>query len=202
MIDTVSGAKHLCSINIPKIETMKKRNLVVVVLMVVTTSVFAQDLTFGKFLGSNSPTKFIGNAAYRGYEQQVEIIEVTTSGQSRGTTVTLKFSPCSASADFITHTQLGKIISKGQVEILERNPASPAFNRIKYKIYFEDARINSCTDTKACNNQMATTVTLNPQRICWLYYNYDQTSGKMSGTTTNGFDLKSGQSWTVTPPAF
>jgi hypothetical protein len=181
---------------------MKKRFSITALTLVVSVTCFAQDLTFGKFLGSNSPTKFMGNAAYRGYEQQVEIIEVTTSAQSRGTTVSLKFSPCSASADFITHTQLGKLISKGQVEILEKNPSNPAFNRVKYKIYFEDASISSCTDTKACNNQMATTVILNPQRICWLYYNYDLTSGKMSGTTTNGFDLKSGQSWTVTPPAF
>ena len=85
---------------------MKKRFSITALTLVVSVTCFAQDLTFGKFLGSNSPTKFIGNAAYRGYEQQVEIIEVTTSGQSRGTTVTLKFSPCSASADFITHTQL------------------------------------------------------------------------------------------------
>ncbi|MBN8652739.1 MAG: hypothetical protein J0L67_15005 [Cytophagales bacterium] len=181
---------------------MIKQNVLLAVLLALTTNVFAQDLTFGKFLGSISPTKFIGNATNKGYEQQVEIIEVTTTGQSRGTTVSLKFSPCPASADFITHTQLGKLISKGQVEILEKNPSNPAFTRVKYKIYFEDARINSCTDTKACNNQMATTVTLNPQRICWLYYNYEPASGKISGTTTNGFDLKSGQAWTVTPYNF
>lgn len=162
---------------------------------------FSQDLTYGKFLGSINPTKFTGGSTVKGYEKQVQIIELSTNGQNQNTTVNFKFSPCAASADFLAHTQLGKPIAQGQMDVLEKNPYNPAFTRIKYKIYFEDARILSCNDTKACNNVMATTVALGPQRICWIYYNYD-VNGKLLGNTSNGFDIKTGQPWSVTPPNF
>jgi hypothetical protein len=163
--------------------------------------VSAQSTNYGKFLGSISSTKFVGNSTYRGYEKQVEIIEVTTNGQNQNTTVNFKFSPCAASADFLAHTQLAKSITQGQIDVFEKNPYNQAFNRIKYKVYFEEARMNTCTDARGCNNVMATSVSLRPQRICWIYYNYD-VSGKLSGISSNGFDLKTGQPWTVTPPNF
>ena len=180
---------------------MKKLLSLVIFSMLLSYHGFSQNLNYGKFLGSISPTKFVGNSTYKGYEKQVEIIEVTTNGQNQNTTVNFKFSPCSASADFLAHAQLGKIIVKDQIDVFEKNPYNQAFNRIKYKIYFEDAKMISCNDTRACNNEMATTVSLRPVRICWVYYNYDP-SGKGSGITSNGFDTKSGQSWTVTPPNF
>lgn len=180
---------------------MKKILTISLLCMLFSFYGFSQGLTFGKFLGSISPTKFVGNSTYRGYEKQVEIIEVTTNGQNQNTTVNFKFSPCSASADFLAHTQLGKNIMQAQIDVLEKVPNNPAYNRIKYKIYFEDAKINACTDTRACNNVMATSVSLKPQRICWVYYNYD-VNGKLLNSTSNGFDAKSGQAWTVIPPNF
>jgi hypothetical protein len=162
---------------------------------------FSQNLNYGKFLGSINPVKFVGSSTAKMYEKQVEIIEVTTKGQNQNTTVDFKFSPCSASADFLAHTQTGKNIAQGQVDVLEKNPYNQGYNRIKYKIYFEDAKALSCNDTRACNNVMATTVSLRPQRICWVYYNYD-INGKLLNSTSNGFDAKTGQTWTVTPPNF
>ena len=161
----------------------------------------SQNLTFGKFLGSINPTKFVGNSTYRMYEKQVEIIEVSTNGQNQNTTVNFKFSPCSASADFIAHTQIGKNINQGQIDVLEKNPYNQGYNKIKYKIYFENAQVITCNDTRACSNVMATTVSLKPQRICWVYYKYD-INGKLLNSTTNGFDSKTGQPWSVTVPNF
>lgn len=181
---------------------MKKIVTLATLLMLWSLSVFSQDNSYGKFLGSINPTKFVGNSLYRGYEKQVEIIEVTTNGQNQNTTLNFKFSPCSASADFLAHTQLAKPIYKGLITVMEKNPFNPSYARMKYQIYFEDAVMVSCSDTRACNSVMATSVNLKPQRICWIYYNYEPASGKALGTTTNGFDCKSGQSWTVTPPNF
>lgn len=180
---------------------MKKSLLLSAFFLLLVFHGFSQNLNFAKFSGSINSTKFVGNSTTKGYEKQVEIIEVTTNGQNQNTTVNFKFSPCSASADFLAHTQLGKTISKGEIDVLEKNPNNPVFSRIKYKMYFEDSRMVSCNDTRSCNNVMATTVVLKPQRICWIYYNYEP-SGKVSGITSNGFDAKSGQAWTVTPPDF
>ncbi|MBS1509551.1 MAG: hypothetical protein JST86_01825 [Bacteroidetes bacterium] len=180
---------------------MKKLLSVSIPALLLSFYGFSQNTNFGKFLGSINPAKFIGSSVYKGYEKQVEIIEVTTNGQNQNTTVNFKFSPCSASADFLAHTQLGKNIVQGEIDVMEKNPNNPSFSRIKYKMYFEDARVLSCSDTRACNNLMATTVSLKPLRICWVYYNYD-VNGKLLNSTSNGFDAKTGQSWTVTPPNF
>lgn len=163
---------------------------------------FSQDINFGKFLGSINNTKFVGSSVYRGYEKQVEIIEATTTGQKQATTLEIKFNPCPASVDFLTHTQLGKNIVQGQIDVLEKIPYNPAFNRIKYKIYFEVASIVSCNDTRACNGSTATTVTLKPQRICWIYYTYDPNNGKLLSVNSNGIDIRTGQAWAITPPNF
>lgn len=162
---------------------------------------FSQDITFGKFLGSINTTKFVGSSTYKGYEKQVEVIEATTTGQKQATTLEIKFNPCAASVDFLTHTQLGKNIVQGQIDVLEKVPYNQAFNRIKYKIYFEVASIVSCNDTRACNGSTATTVTLKPQRICWIYYTYD-VNGKLLSVNSNGIDIRTGQAWAVTPPNF
>ena len=181
---------------------MKKISTLAMLSMLLSFNVFSQDNNDGKFLGSINPTKFVGNSTYRGYEKQLEIIEVTTIGQNQNTTLSFKFSPCSASADFLAHAQLAKPISKGFITVTEKNPYNPSYTRLKYQIYFEDASMVSCSDSRACNNLTATTVAVKPQRICWVYYNYEVASGKLLGTTTNGFDSKSGQVWTVTPPNF
>lgn len=180
---------------------MKKILSLAIFLLTVAVTCVAQDLTFGKFLGSINSNKFVGNSKYRLYEKQVEIIEATSSGQNRSTTVSFKFNPCSASADFMAHTQTGKQIDKGLVTVLAQPNAQAGINQIKYQVYFENATVVSCNDTQACNATMATTVLLKPQRVCWIYYTYDK-SGKPLPVTTNGFDLKTGQSWTVTPPNF
>lgn len=180
---------------------MKKILSLATFLLTVAVTSVAQDLTFGKFLGSINSNKFVGSSKYRLYEKQVEIIEVTTSGQNRSTTVSFKFNPCSVSADFMAHAQTGKQIDKGLITVLTQPNAQVGINHIKYQVYFEYASVVSCNDTQACNSAMATTVTLKPQRICWIHYNYD-VSGKPLPVTTNGFDLKSGQSWTITPPNF
>lgn len=180
---------------------MKKTLSLAVFLLTVSVTCIAQDMTFGKFLGSISPTKFVGHSKYKLYEKQVEIIEVTTSGQNRSTSVSFKFNPCPASADFMAHAQAGKQIDKGLISVLAQPNAQVGINNIKYQIYFENATVVSCNDTQACNATMATTVLLKPQRICWIYYNYDK-NGKPLPTTINGFDLKSAQSWTITPPNF
>lgn len=180
---------------------MKKLLSLSVLCMFLSFHGFSQDINFGKFLGSINTNKFIGNSRYKLYEKQVEIIEATTSGQSRSTTLTFKFNPCSATADFLAHTQSGQKISKGQITTIENPNSQVGINHIKQIIYFEDATIVSCNDTRACNGNMATTVVLKPQRICWTYYVYD-ISGKLSPITSNGFDLKTGQPWTVTTPNF
>lgn len=181
---------------------MKKLVTLSVLYTLLSFHGFAQDLNFGKFLGSINPVKFVGNSTVKLYEKQVEIIEVITNGQNQNTTITFKFSPCPASADFLAHAQLAKPISKGLITVMEKNPFNPSYTRMKYQIYFEDATMVSCSDTRACNNVMTTSVNLRPLRICWIYYNYDAASGKSMGTTINGFDSKSGQAWTVTPPNF
>lgn len=181
---------------------MKKLFSLAMLMMMLSSAAFCQDKSYGKFLGSISTAKFVGNSMVRLYEKQVELIEVTSNGQNQNTTLNFKFSPCSASADFLAHTQSSKPIQNGLITVMEKNPFSPSYTRMKYQIYFEDASMVSCSDTRACNNVMATSVNLKPQRICWIYYNYEAASGKSMGTTTNGFDSKSGQSWSVTPPNF
>ncbi len=180
---------------------MKKLFSLGIVIMLLSLHGFGQDRVFGKFLGSINSVKLAGSSMYRGYEKQVEIIEVSTNGQNQNTTVNFKFSPCPASADFLAHTQTGKNIAKGEITVIEKPGADAGANKIKYKIYFEDAAVISCNDSRACTNVMATTVTLKPQRICWIYYNYDA-AGKLLNSTSNGFDAKTGQAWTVTPPNF
>lgn len=180
---------------------MKKVASLIVLSLLFSFKGYSQEITLGKFLGSINPTKFVGTSTYKLYEKQVELVELNTTGQNRSTSVSFKFNPCAASGDFMAHTQSGKLISKGEITIIEKPSATVGINQIKYKVYFEDATVVSCNDSKACNNNMATTVTLKPQRICWIYYNYDK-NGKVLGTSTNGFDLKSGQPWTVTPPNF
>lgn len=180
---------------------MKKQLTLSVISILFSFYGFSQDLTFGKFLGSINTTKFVGSSVYKGYEKQVEINEVSTNGQNQNTTVTFKFLPCSASADFLAHTQLGKNIVQGQIDVLEKIPYNQAFKRIKYKIYFEDARMVTCNDTRSCNGSMATTITLKPQRICWIYYTYDA-NGKLLSVNSNGIDIRTGQAWAITPPNF
>lgn len=180
---------------------MKKTLSIVVFALVFSLSCIAQDRIFGKFLGSINPNKFVGKSTYKLYERQVEIIEVTTSGQNRSTTVLLKFNSCPASADFMAHWQMGKQLAKGFLSVIAPPGAQTGFNNIKYQIYFEDAIVASCNDTQACNGSMATTVLLKPQRICWVYHSYDK-NGKPLPVTTNGFDVKSGQNWTAAAPDF
>lgn len=180
---------------------MKKLFSLSVLIMLLSLHTFGQDRSFGKYLGSINAVRFNGSSTYKGYEKQVEIIEVSTNGQNRNTTVNFKFSPCPASADFLAHAQTDKNISKGEITIIEKPSAEAGINKIKYKIYFEDAAVISCNDSRACNNVTATTVTIKPQRVCWIYYNYDA-GGKLLNSTSNGFDAKTGQAWTVTPPNF
>lgn len=180
---------------------MKKLLSTVAFTLAVSLTCLAQDMTFGKFLGSINSTRLVGSSKYKGYEKQVEIIEAVTSGQNRSTTISFKFNPCSASADFMAHAQTGKQIDKGLISVLAKPDAQVGINHIKYQVYFENAAVVSCNDTQACTGAMATTVLLKPQRICWIYYNYDK-SGKPLPVTSNGFDLKSGQSWTIAPPDF
>lgn len=163
------------------------------------SAALSQDLMFGKFLGSINPVKFTGNSKYKLYEKQVEVIEYNTTGQNQNTTINLKFSPCPASADFLAALQTAKNILNGQVTVLQDTKTS--FNKIKYIIYFEDAKVLSCNEAQACDRSLSTTVQLKPSKVCWVYYNYDL-SGKLLNTTTNGFDTKNGQSWAVTPPNF
>lgn len=180
---------------------MKKILFIVTLTLSISVTAFAQDQLFGKFLGSINPTKFMGNSKYKLYEKQVEIIEVSTAGQKQSTTLSFKFNTCSASADFIAHAQVGKQIDKGLITVLAKPDAQIGINNIKYQVYFENASVVSCNDTQACTGNMATGVVLKPQRICWVYYSYDK-NGKPLPVTTNGFDLKSGQSWTVAVPNF
>jgi len=180
---------------------MKKIVSLVAFIIAVSLSCYAQDQLYGKFLGTINPTKFAGNSRYKMYEKQVEIIEVTTTGQKQSTNISFKFNPCAASADFMAHSQANKQVDKGLITVLAQPNAQVGINQIKYQVYFENAAVVSCNDTQACNGSMATTVVLKPQRICWIYYNYDK-SGKALPVTTNGFDLKSGQSWTTTVPNF
>lgn len=180
---------------------MKKSLSIVLFALTLTLTGFAQDLTFGKFLGTIHSNKFVGNSRTRLYEKQVEIIEVTTTGQNQATTISFKFNSCPASADFIAHTQVRKLLDKSLITVIAKPDAQVGINHIKYQVYFEGATVVSCNDTQACNGSMATTVVLKPQRICWVYYNYDA-SGKPLPVTTNGFDLKSGQTWTTTVPNF
>lgn len=172
-----------------------------VFILAASLTCVAQDITFGKFLGSINANKLVGTSSYKLYEKQVEIIEATTSAESRSTTVTIKFSPCPASADFMAHAQTRNPITKGLVSVIANPSAELGINHIRNQLYFEDATLVSCAETQACNGTSATTVVLRPQRICWIYYKYDK-NGKALPVTTNGFDLKSGQSWTVTPPNF
>lgn len=180
---------------------MKKTVTFFMLSMLLSLHGISQDKIFGKFLGSINAVKFTGSSTYKGYEKQVEIIEVSTNGQNRNTTVNFKFSPCPASADFLAHVQSGKSISKGEITVIEKPSATVGINKIKYKIYFEDAAVVSCNEGSACTNVTATTVSIKPQRVCWIYYNYDA-GGKLLNSTTNGFDAKTGQIWTVTPPNF
>jgi hypothetical protein len=180
---------------------MKKLFSLSILMMLLSLHGFGQDRSFGKFLGSINPVKFAGSSTYKGYEKQVEIIEVSTNGQNKNTTVNFKFSPCPASADFLAHTQTGQNISKGEITVIEKPSAVVGINKIKYKIYFEDAAVISCNDSRACNNVTATTVAIKPQRVCWIYYNYDA-GRKLLNSTSNGFDAKTGQAWTVIPPNF
>lgn len=180
---------------------MKKTLIISLLSLLFASQAFSQDLTFGKFLGTINPTKFIGKSTYKLYEKQVEIIEAVTAGQNRSTTITIKFSSCPASADFIAHTQTGKLLDKALISTITKPSQEVGINQIKQQIYFENATVISCSDTQACNGTMATTVVLRPERICWIYQNYDR-SGKALPPTTNGFDLKSGQTWTVTPSNF
>ena len=179
---------------------MRKALFLSIICLLVWIGSFSQDLILGKFLGGITNMRLIGTSRYKLYEKQVEMVELNTSGQSRSTTLSFKFNPCAASADFMAHAQTGTLMSKGDITILEKPNATVGINLIKYKVYFEDAVVVSCNDTQACNNTMATTVVLKPQRICWVYYNYDG-NGKAT-TTSNGYDLKSGQSWVVAIPNF
>lgn len=178
---------------------MKKLFSIPALLMFISITGFSQNKTFGKFLGSQSPNKFIGNSMYKGYEKQINVVEVTTAGQNQSTTITIKFDPCQASTDFLANAQSRGLIKNGDITTLFNDPNLPV-NAVKGRIYFEDATIISCTTTQACNGAMATTVQLKPQRICWIYNNYS--SGKLLNTTNSGFDAKSGQPWSVTPPNF
>lgn len=180
---------------------MKTTLSFIVLSLFLSLNGYCQEITLGKFLGSINASKFVGNAKYKLYEKQVEMVELNAAAQSRSTTISFKFSPCAASGDFMAHTQSGKIISKGEITILAKPSATAGINTIKYKVYFEDASVVSCSDAKACDNTMATTVLLKPQRVCWIYYNYDG-NGKFINSTSNGFDLKSGQPWTLIPPNF
>jgi len=180
---------------------MKKLLSITAFLLLIYITGFSQDKNFGKFLGSQSPNKFVGTSMYRFYEKQIEIVEVTTAGQNQTTTVTIKFDPCQASADFLANQQSGGLIKNGEIATISRDPNLPP-NAVKVRMYFEDATIISCTSTQACNGAMATTVQLKPARICWIYNNYDKANGKLLNTTSIGFDTKSGKPWTVTPPNF
>lgn len=180
---------------------MKKLLSISALLLLISITGFSQDKNFGKFLGSQSPNKFVGTSMYRFYEKQIEIVEVTTAGQNQTTTVTIKFDPCQASTDFLANQQSGGLIKNGEIATISRDPNLPV-NTVKVRMYFEDATIISCTSTQACNGSMATTVQLKPARICWIYNNYDKASAKFINTTTTGFNTKSGQPWTVTPPNF
>ncbi|MBP7558140.1 MAG: hypothetical protein KA821_17820 [Chitinophagaceae bacterium] len=180
---------------------MKKILSTAVFTIAMSLTGFSQDISYGKFLGSLTTTKFAGSSTYKGYEKQVEIIETTTSGQNRSTTISFKFNACPATANFMAHSQVGKQIEKGLITVLAKPDAQVGINHIKYQLYFESSAVVSCNDTQACNGNMASTVVLKPQRVCWIYYNYDK-NGKPLPVTTNGFDLKSGQAWTPAIPVF
>jgi hypothetical protein len=58
----------------------------------------------------------------------------------------------------------------------------------------ERIKVLDCTEAMGCNGVMTTTVTLQPMRIGWTYFNTGK-SGLQTVSNKYGYDLETGGVW-------
>lgn len=191
----------------------------------IATGLLAQVSVYGKFSKSNG-SQLKGTSTYRGYEDQLIInsytggtdnngiieIEVPTGSyvadfrnlmNTHATSGSNKNALPTNSKTIGPRTQIKADINRTQIiqqpltlnaaEITVTNKSNGQGSFPQMKIILQDIIVQSVNDNVATGSSK---IKLKASRIGWIYYTYEQTSKKLSGTSKSGWDNAAGKAWT------
>lgn len=131
-----------------------------------------------------------GESVTRGYENWI-LASSLNSGGKNNTQVSFTMNITGASAELKKAVANGELFQSAQVSAIQ---AGNFYSMLLYTIKMEKIKVVSCTESLGCNGVMTTTVSLQPTRIGWTYY---QTSKMGIQTVTNkfGINTETGSEW-------
>ncbi len=165
---------------------------IIFIFLIAPLFVAAQNQTVYVKLADFKANVIKGDVLERGYENQIQAFTMATSGKNNSQ-VSFTMNIIGASADLKRAMANGELLSTGELTVtkLGYNGVPVVQNTIK----MEKIKVLACSENMGCDNTMMSTVTLQPARIGWTYY---QTSKGGLQTVSNkyGYDLESGGAWT------
>ena len=132
-----------------------------------------------------------GDVTVRGFEKNLYALTIATSGRNNSQ-VSFTMEITGASAELKKAMSNGEFLMTGLVSVIQ--PRSTGMPSVLYTIKMEKIKVLSCNESMGCNSAMTTSVSMQPVRIGWTYY---QTGRNGAQTVSNkyGFDSETGGAW-------
>lgn len=140
-----------------------------------------------------SGKQFNGDATLKGYEKQLGVITVSSTGKNN-TQLLFTMPITGASADLKRSMANGEVLQSGILTVTKPDPASGK-PLLVYTIKMENIKVTACGETIGCNNLQNTATTLTATRIGWTYYQANA-NGTQSISRKYGYDASTGLEWT------
>lgn len=135
---------------------------------------------------SGMPIK--GDAVTRGFEKWIQALTIASGGKNNSQ-VNFTMNIGGSAADFKKAKLGNELLTSGQVSVMQSGTTATL-----YTIKMERIKVLDCTEAMGCNGVMTTTVTLQPMRIGWTYFNTGK-SGLQTVSNKYGYDLETGGVW-------
>jgi type VI protein secretion system component Hcp len=138
-------------------------------------------------------TPINGDVVTRGFEKSLYALTFATAGKNNSQ-VNFTMNITGASAELKKAMANGEFLMTGQVTVTQNG--SNGLPVTIYEIKMEKIKIQSCNESMGCNSVMTTSVTIQPVRIGWTYYQTTAKTGTQTISNKYGFDADTGGAWT------
>tara|TARA_R110000868_G_scaffold216416_7_gene466595 strand:+ start:16950 stop:17465 length:516 start_codon:yes stop_codon:yes gene_type:complete len=163
-----------------------------ILLVVLPMFMVAQNQEVYIKLTDAKGTPIKGNATLKGFENSIYALTLATSGNNNSQ-VNFTMNITGASADLKKAMVNNESLLSGLVTVTQLS-SYKAGPDIVYTITMEKIKVQSCNENMGCNNVMTTSITIQPIRIGWTYYQVGK-SGTPTVSNKYGFDAETGGSW-------
>jgi type VI protein secretion system component Hcp len=138
-------------------------------------------------------TMLKGDVLTKGFENYLNALTLGTTG-SNNSIVNFTMNITGASADLKKAITNKEYLMSGQITATQIG--SNGIPITVYTIAMEKIKVQSCNENLGCNSEMTTSVSLQPVRIGWTYYQNSIKSGIKTVSNKYGFDAETGGAWT------